>query len=78
MLKNVSKLEFELAGKLYHFFCDSDAPLEHIKESLFQFVNFVGKVQEQIKALESIPKPNLPNDVKSEVVPEVKPEVKKE
>jgi len=50
MLKNLVKLEFVVAEKLYHFLCDNDSPLEHIKEALFQCQHYIAKVEENVKA----------------------------
>jgi hypothetical protein len=50
MLKNISKLEVLVEGKIYNFLCDMDSNLNHVKEALFQFQNYVGKIEEQIKA----------------------------
>lgn len=50
MLKNIVRLEFVILDKVYHFTCDSDSPIEHIKEALFQCQKYVGSVEDQIKA----------------------------
>ncbi len=50
MLKNIVKLEHVLAGKVYHFLCDNDSPIEHVKDALFQFVKFAGQIEDQVKA----------------------------
>ena len=50
MLKHIVKLEFMVVDKLYHFICDSDSPIEHIKEALFKCQHLVGQIEEQIKA----------------------------
>ena len=50
MLKNIVKIEFVINDKIYHFVCDNDAPLEHVKEALFQCQAYVAKIEEQIKA----------------------------
>ncbi len=50
MLKNIVKLEFQVLDRVYHFLCDNDSPIEHIKEALFQCQKYVGSLEDQIKA----------------------------
>ena len=50
MLKNISQLESVIEGKVHHFLCDSDSPLTHVKEALFQFQKFVGQIEDNIKS----------------------------
>ncbi len=50
MLKNIVKLEFIVADKIYHFLCDNDSPIEHIKEAIFQMQKYIGQVEDNIKA----------------------------
>ena len=50
MLSTISRLEQVINGKLYHLLCACDSPLADLKEALFQFQNFVGKIEEQAKA----------------------------
>ena len=50
MLKNISKLEIYVEGKVYQFLCDPDAQLVHAKEALFQFQKYIGQVEDAIKA----------------------------
>jgi len=50
MLKNIVKLEFKIVDKVYHFLCDNDSPIEHIKEALFQCQKYVGALEDNIKA----------------------------
>ncbi len=64
MLKNVSKLEIQLEGRSYQLFCDSDSPLNHVKEALFQFLKYVGQVEDAVKA-------TVPDPVNQEVKPEI-------
>lgn len=47
ILKNISKLEHSIADKTFHFFCDSDSSLSHVKESLYQFLAYICKIEEQ-------------------------------
>lgn len=50
MLKNISRLETKINEKNYQFLCDMDSPLPEVKEALFQFVKYVGQIEDQIKA----------------------------
>ncbi len=56
MIKNLTQLEFMIADKVYHFVCAPDAPLEHVKEALCQFIKYVGQVQDQVSAMEAAKK----------------------
>lgn len=49
MLKNLSQLEVVIENKVFRFVCEIDAPLEHVKESLFQFQKYVGQVEDSVK-----------------------------
>lgn len=50
MLKNISKLECQIENKTYQFICDMDAPLTHVKEALFQFLKYVGQIEDAVNA----------------------------
>ncbi len=50
MLKNIVRLEFVVADKVYHFLCDNDSPLDHIKEVLFQCGKYIGQMEDNVKA----------------------------
>lgn len=50
MLKDIVRLEFIVADKIYHFVCDNDSPLSHIKEALFQCQKYIGQVEDNVKA----------------------------
>ncbi len=50
MLRNLVKFEHVIGEKIYHFLCDNDSPIEHVKESLVQFIKMAGQVEDQIKA----------------------------
>lgn len=49
MQKMLTQLEFKVAEKVYHFICDPDSPLEHVKEALFQIGKYVGAIEDAIK-----------------------------
>ncbi len=46
MLKNKTGLECLIGDKVYHFTCDTDSTLSHIKESLFQFMKYIGQIED--------------------------------
>lgn len=50
MLKNISQLEHAVGDKVYHFMCDSNSPLNEVKDALFQFLKYVGQVEDAVKA----------------------------
>ncbi len=50
MLKNISRLESIVEGKVGHFFVENDAPLHAVKEMLFQFQKYVGHVEDAVKS----------------------------
>ena len=50
MLKNITRLESIIADKVYHFSCDMDAPLTHVKEAILKFLYYVGQIEEQVAA----------------------------
>jgi len=47
MIKNISRLEHKVGERVFHLLCDSDSPLNEVKESLLQFVALVDKIQEE-------------------------------
>lgn len=49
MLKNISRLEHVIGDKVYHFICDQDSPLHEVKESVLEFLKFVGRVEDNAK-----------------------------
>lgn len=53
MLKTLSQLECKIAEKVIHLVCDHDTPLEHVKEALFQFLKYVGQIEDAVKASQS-------------------------
>lgn len=48
MLKNIVKLEVQIGEKLYHLFCDTDSPIAHVKEAIFQLTKIVADIEENI------------------------------
>lgn len=50
MLKNLAGLECKVENRVINLTCDSDCPLPHLKEALFQFQKYVGTIEDQVKA----------------------------
>jgi hypothetical protein len=50
MLKNIVRIEFQIVDRVYHFLCDNDSPIEHIKEAIFQMQKYIGQVEDNVKA----------------------------
>jgi hypothetical protein len=50
MLKNKSVLEQVIENKVYHFTCDPDSDLKHVKDALVKFLQFVGHIEDQAAA----------------------------
>lgn len=50
MLYNTIKLQLQVADKVYHFLCDNDSPIQHVKEALVQMLAYAQRIEEQIKA----------------------------
>lgn len=53
MLKNISQLEHKIGHRIYHLLADSNSPLNEVKEALFEFVKFVGKLEDNAKMAQS-------------------------
>lgn len=53
MLKNISQLEHKIEDRVYHLFADSNSPLNEVKEALFEFVKFVGKLEDNAKSAQA-------------------------
>lgn len=68
MLKNISRLENKINEKTYQFLCDMDSPLPEVKEALFQFIKYVGQIEDQIKAKQEQEKLN--SEVQEDPQPE--------
>ncbi len=40
-------------GRIYHFTCDMDAPLQDAKEAMFGVMKYLGQIEDQIKAIQA-------------------------
>lgn len=50
MIKNTVKFEHTIEGKTGHFICDQDTPIPAAKDMLFQFLKYLGQIEDQIKS----------------------------
>lgn len=50
MLKNVSKYELIIDGKLCQIFLESDIQIAQAKEFSFQFLKYLGQIEDNIRA----------------------------
>lgn len=50
MLKTIARMEYIVEGRIYHFTCENDAPLGHVKDALMKFVQCVGQIEDQVAA----------------------------
>ncbi len=73
MLSNISKLQVQIENKSYQLFCDSDSPLPHVKEALFQFQKYVGQIEDKIKESEDVKKKAEEEKSKVEQLPKEEP-----
>jgi hypothetical protein len=71
MLSNLIKFELKIADKAYHFLCDPNSPIEHVKEALFQFQKAAGQIEDNAKAQQA-------EVAKQQQTPPIQEEVKKE
>ena len=56
MLKTKAVLEHIVGEKVFNFSCDVDAPIAVVKEALFEFLKYVGKVEDAAKEAEAAKK----------------------
>lgn len=50
MQKLITRLEHTIGEKVYHLTCDTDSPINHVKDALFYFMKHVGQIEDAIKA----------------------------
>ena len=48
MLKNTLQMEHVVEGKLFHFTCDNNAPIGHVKDALNKFIQYTCQVEDNI------------------------------
>lgn len=52
MLKTIARMEYTIEGRVYHFTCENDSPLNHVKDALMKFVQCAGQIEDQVAAIE--------------------------
>ncbi len=72
MLSNLVQLQHSLEGRVFNFQCANDAPLNLVKEALFQMQKYVGQIEdaaiaqkkanEEAKAAEAATSPETPKE----------------
>jgi hypothetical protein len=50
MLENLSSYKVTIENRLYQFVLSPDSPIQHAKESAFQYLKFLGQVEDKILA----------------------------
>lgn len=50
MIKTVAKFEHTIEGRVFHFICENDSPLTHVKDALMKFVQYAGQIEDQAEA----------------------------
>lgn len=72
MLKNKTQLEAILNEKTYHFLCDMDSPLNHVRAALHQFLGFVDQIEESARKAQAEADEKLQEESKVEPLDPVK------
>lgn len=67
MLKNIVRLENIIDGRTCHFTCDNDTPIPIVKESLFQFMKYIGQIEDSAKTTQDNAKYPQQSEVKEEL-----------
>lgn len=75
MFKQVANFTYDIGGKMFHFFCDSDSPMESLKQVVFMFTKDIGQIEEQIKAFQASQAKNPPPAPPVEPVVPVEPPI---
>lgn len=54
MLKQVSQFEAIIDGRSYKWLLESDSPIPHCKEAAFQFLKYIGKIEDNALAQQQV------------------------
>lgn len=49
MLKNISRLQHVIGDRVFHLLCDSDSPLTEVRDSILEFLKFIGRMEDAAK-----------------------------
>jgi len=63
MLKNLCSFEFINEKNECRIQCNNDAPIDFLKECMFQFQKYLGKIEDEAKAKQEANKPVDPEPV---------------
>ncbi len=69
MLKNITRIECQIATRTFYLCCDQDSPLGDVKEAIFQFQKMVGQIEDRHK--EAAEKSAKEQAEKEQIQPEV-------
>ncbi len=61
MLKYIAKYESTVEGKVGHFLLDHDTPICVAKEMAFQFLKYLGQIEDQARAQQEAAKAEAEN-----------------
>jgi hypothetical protein len=50
MLKNITKLEHKIGERVFQLLCDNDSLFAEVKDALFQFMKYVGQIEDTAMA----------------------------
>lgn len=56
MFQTLAKFEVIIENKTYHFLCDPNSSIDHVKEALFQIQKGVATLEDQIKSAQEAAK----------------------
>lgn len=56
MFQTLAKFEVIIENKVYHFLCDPNSSIDHVKEALFQVQKAVATLEDQIKSAQEAAK----------------------
>ena len=68
MLKNICKLECKVGDNEICLLCDNTTPITAVKEACFQFIKYVGQVEDALAAQQKAQQEAQPTDSKTEKV----------
>lgn len=73
MFQTLAKFEVIIENKAYHFLCDPNSSIDHVKEALFQVQKAVATLEDQIKAAQDAAKKaeETSNQIQEIVPPEL-------
>ena len=49
MLKNISKFEMTIDGKVFQLLCECDTQFNQAKEFAYQLIKYIGQIEDEVK-----------------------------